>query len=98
MTTIRITLSGPSGNSFRILKIAEELGQQMGMEDEEIKLIQAEMKGIVWVALGGNQTGYDHLLEVFKKHFPFVELYSTIKLPINPDLYTYDPTPAIREL
>ena len=98
MTDLRVTLSGPSGNSFRLLKIAEELGQQMGMEDEEIKLIKAEMKGIVWVALGGNQTGYDHLLTVFKKHFPFVELYSTVKLPIDSDLYTYDPNPTIREL
>lgn len=90
MQNIRLDLSSPSGNAFHIMGAAGNLGKQMGMTRDEIKLIQAEMMGIAWTALGGAPTGYEHVIATFHKHFPFVELYSKFDLGIDPDLYVID--------
>jgi hypothetical protein len=52
-------LSGPQGNAFHIINLANKLGVKLGYEpDERGKLSKELMSG-----------DYDHLLETFEFHF-----------------------------
>lgn len=55
-TGIEIDLTGPQGNAFFLLGTAVNLARQLGMNAETIC---EEMK----------QNDYDHLINVFDKHF-----------------------------
>jgi len=60
---IEIDLTGPDGNAFVLIGMANRLAKQLGLDG---KAIQAEM-------MKGN---YDHLIEVFDREFgEFVTLY-----------------------
>ena len=60
---IIIDLTGPDGNAFVLIGMANRLAKQLGLEG---KAIQAEM-------MKGN---YEHLIEVFDREFgEFVTLY-----------------------
>ncbi len=99
MRTVRLKLCGEKGNAFYILNTVRVMGREMGMDENEIKDIQQQMRGDVMAKLGGKQNDYNGLLTVYKKHFPFVELYSTVELPgVDPELYTLDEEPEIIEL
>lgn len=54
-----INLDGPEGNAFALLAHAKRLGIQLGMMRQQIEAIQTDMKS-------GN---YQHLVEVFDRHF-----------------------------
>ena len=54
-----IDLRGPEGNAFALLGVARTWGRQLGLD---VKAIQDDM-----------QSGdYEHLVEVFEKHFSTV--------------------------
>ena len=60
---IEIDLSGPDGNAFVLLGKARSLAKQLGLPNQEIE--DDMMSG-----------DYEHLLEVFDKHFgSFVTLW-----------------------
>jgi hypothetical protein len=62
-TPIEIDLTGPQGNAFFLLGTASNLAKQLGFNAEEIKTDM--MSG-----------DYDHLVEVFDRHFgSIVTLY-----------------------
>jgi GTPase len=63
---IEIDLTGPQGNAFYILGIAQQLGKATGMEENEIKdLITRMMSG-----------DYENLIKNFDNQFgSFVILY-----------------------
>lgn len=53
---IVIDLTGPDGNAFYLLALAQKYGRQLGLD---VKKITADMKS----------GDYEHLLEVFDHHF-----------------------------
>jgi hypothetical protein len=60
---ITIDLTGPDGNAFALMGYATKYARQLGLDSEPI--IEDMMSG-----------DYEHLLEVFEKHFgSFVTLY-----------------------
>lgn len=60
---IEIDLTGPDGNAFALMGYASRLAKQLGLDSASII---NDMKS----------DDYDHLLEVFEKHFgEFVTLY-----------------------
>ena len=60
---IIIDQTGPEGNAFYLLGIAQRLAQQLGLNKEEIL---KDMKS----------EDYEHLLEVMEKHFgEFIIMY-----------------------
>lgn len=62
-TQITIDLTGPEGNAFVLMGKAANYAKQLGLNSEEIL---ADMMS----------SDYEHLLEVFDKHFgSFVTLY-----------------------
>jgi len=64
--TVEIDLTGPEGNAFCLLGYAKSFGRDLGLEDEEVSAIQDEM----------TSGDYEHLVNVFEKHFgSFVILY-----------------------
>ena len=56
---IVIDLTGPQGNAFFLLATANRLAKQLGLEHFHILEILEEMKS----------GDYEHLIEVFDKHF-----------------------------
>lgn len=56
---LEIDLAGPQGNAFVLLASVESLGRQLGMDDEEIRAIQTEMRS----------SNYKYLVETFDNHF-----------------------------
>jgi hypothetical protein len=63
---LEIDLTGPNGNAFVLLGMVKNLGRQIGMTDEEIDALRADMRS-------GN---YEHLVEVFEEAFgDYVDLY-----------------------
>ena len=54
--TRTIDLSGPHGNAYFLLGTAQQWGKQLGMDTEAVL---ADMRS----------EDYEHLLEVFEKHF-----------------------------
>jgi hypothetical protein len=56
---IEIDLTGPEGNAFYILGVAKKLGYKLGMPAGVINTILSDMRS----------STYDHLIEVFEKHF-----------------------------
>lgn len=63
---IEIDLSGPQGNAFYILGVAQQLGRQLNKTKEEVDNILNKM-----------QSGdYQNLINIFDKEFgDFVDLY-----------------------
>jgi hypothetical protein len=60
---IEIDLTGPDGNAFVLMGMASKFAKQLGLNKDEI--ISDMMSG-----------NYEHLLEVFEKHFgDYVTLY-----------------------
>jgi hypothetical protein len=60
---IEIDLTGPDGNAFVLMGMASKFAKQLGLNKDEI--ISDMMSG-----------DYEHLLEVFEKHFgDYVTLY-----------------------
>lgn len=51
-----IDLTGPNGNAFYLLGVAQDAAKQLGLDSEAI--INDMMSG-----------EYEHLIEVFEKHF-----------------------------
>ncbi len=51
--------SGPDGNAFQLLKVASDLGKQMGWTQKMINQVLTEMKS----------SDYEHLILTFDKHF-----------------------------
>jgi hypothetical protein len=51
-----IDLTGPEGNAFNMLGLAKKWGEQMNLDTKELL---TDMKS----------GDYDHLIEVFEKHF-----------------------------
>jgi len=94
MQKIRLDIGGEKGNAFYIMSTVRGL---CGNADEA-KDICAKMRGDTFSALGGNGNDYEGLLRVYLKHFPFVELYATHDIGIDPELYTLDENPEIYEL
>ena len=94
MQKIRLDLGGPKGNALYVMSTVRRL---CGSADEEREII-AEMKGDVFIALGGKGNDYEGLLRVYKKHFPFVEFYATYDIGLPADLCTVDENPEVHEL
>jgi hypothetical protein len=55
----RIDLSGPMGNAYGLLGLADDYGKALDMDDAQREAIQADMRS----------GDYDHLIQVFDKHF-----------------------------
>jgi hypothetical protein len=56
MTQTVIDLSGPQGNAFYLLGVARQLSKELNLDG---KAIEHDMMS----------SNYEHLLEVFEKHF-----------------------------
>ena len=56
---IVIDLTGPQGNAFFLLGLANDLAKQIGWPKEEREKLQEDMKS----------SDYENLLQVFDKHF-----------------------------
>jgi len=97
MKKFRLDIGGPKGNAFMIMAQVSRLCRSE-RRPEDADMIISKMKGDVFLALGGKGNDYEGLLSVFKEEFPFVELYSTIELGIDPTLYTLYEEPEIFEL
>jgi len=98
MRKVRLDIGGPKGNAYYILGSVRTLGRQVGMDEEEIKNIQDQMKGTVMAKLGGIGNDYEGLLRAYLDNFPFVELYARNDIGIDQSLYTLDSEPEIYEL
>ena len=60
---IDVDLTGPDGNAFAVLGLAQRLAKQLGLDNDAI---QKDM----------TSGDYEHLIEVFEKHFSdHVNLY-----------------------
>jgi len=57
--SLRIELSGPEGNAFYLMAMANDLGRQLGLNKDEINKIIGEMKS----------SHYDNLVKVFIEKF-----------------------------
>ena len=65
-STIEIDLTGPDGNAFVLLGIAQKLARQLDYSSEEIQDLMTEMAG----------SDYDYLVKTFDDHFGnYVNLY-----------------------
>ena len=63
---IHIDFSGPDGNAFALIGLAQKLAKQLHYQQEERSELTTEM-------MSGD---YDNLLEIFDKHFgEFVTLH-----------------------
>jgi hypothetical protein len=63
---IEIDLTGPDGNAFVLLGIAQKLARQLDYSSEEIQDLMTEMAG----------SDYDYLIKTFDDHFGnYVNLY-----------------------
>lgn len=63
---IEIDLTGPDGNAFALIGIAQRLAKQLEYQPKERGQLTTDM-------MSGD---YDHLLELFEKHFgDYVTLY-----------------------
>ena len=63
---IEIDLSGPQGNAFYLLGLANTLGKQLGLNKEKRQKIHSEM----------TSSNYEHLIEVFDRYFgEYITLY-----------------------
>lgn len=96
MKKIRLDIGGPKGNAFEIMATVRRLCG----DADEAKNICSEMRGELFAQIqpGAPANNYEDLLRVYLKYFPYVELYSTYELPIDPELYTLDENPEIIEL
>ena len=56
---IEIDLTGPDGNAFVLLGIAQKLARQLNYSPEEIQDLLLEMRG----------SDYEYLLQTFDDHF-----------------------------
>lgn len=56
---LTIDLSGPQGNAFALIGLAQDLGKKSDYTKQEITALREDM-------MSGN---YDHLLQVFDQHF-----------------------------
>ncbi len=68
---IVIDLTGPDGNAFQLLKVASDLGKQMGWTQKMINQVQTEMKS----------SDYEHLILTFDKHFGW---HVTLEFDVHP--------------
>lgn len=67
---MKIDISGPQGNAFAIMSIAERIGRQLNIPSEKIEEINNKM-------MSGD---YDNLLKVFHREYgSVVELYDAGK-------------------
>ena len=67
---MKIDISGPQGNAFAIMPIAERIGRQLNIPSEKIEEINNKM-------MSGD---YDNLLKVFHREYgSVVELYDAGK-------------------
>jgi len=63
---IEIDLTGPDGNAFVLLGIAQKLARQLDYSKKEIEDLMTEMTG----------SDYEYLLQTFDEHFgKYVNLY-----------------------
>ena len=62
-----INLSGPEGNAFFLLAMAQQLAKSEGREPAEIRDLLLQMQS-------GN---YENLLRVFSSQFPYVNLINS---------------------
>ncbi|MBC8444409.1 hypothetical protein H8D83_02370 [Candidatus Woesearchaeota archaeon] len=63
---IEIDLTGPDGNAFALMGLAQNLAKQLEYDGNKRGKLTADM-------MSGD---YEHLLEVFEKHFgSFITLY-----------------------
>ena len=69
--SMTVDCSGPDGNAFGLLALAEDIGRQMGWSDKELAKCMTEMKS----------SDYEHLVLTFEKVFG---LYVTLKFDIHP--------------
>lgn len=98
MRTIRLNIGGPKGNAWYIMGTVRELCRQLGHAAGYDEVVTSKMRGDSFVKLGGQGNDYETLLRVYLKEFPFVELYATHDIGINPELYTLDEDPQVYEL
>jgi len=56
---IEIDLTGPAGNAFVLLGYVNSLGKQLGWSPEDIAAVKSDMRS----------GDYEHLVNVFDKHF-----------------------------
>ena len=57
-----IDLTGPQGNAFYLLGLADKLCKQIGISEHETNSILEEMKS----------SGYTNLIETFDRHFGMI--------------------------
>jgi|TARA_R110001606_G_C15302347_1_gene642711 hypothetical protein len=63
---IKIDLTAPEGNAFRLLGLARSLARQLDYSKKEIEDLMTEMTG----------SDYDYLIKTFDDHFGnYVNLY-----------------------
>lgn len=61
---MKLDIDGPKGNAFYIMGVAQQLAKTEGRSATAIEAILSDMRS----------SNYDHLLEVFKREFPYVEI------------------------
>ena len=67
---MKIDISGPQGNAFELMSIAERIGRQLNIPSGKIEEIRRKMKS----------GDYDNLLKVFHREYgSVVELYDAGK-------------------
>ena len=69
--SITVDCSGPDGNAYGLLALAENLGRQMEWDDRQLDKCLTEMKS----------SDYEHLVHTFEKVFGF---YVTLKFDVHP--------------
>ena len=69
--SITVDCTGPDGNAFGLLALAENLGRQMEWSDKQIMTCLNEMKS----------ADYEHLVHTFERAFGF---YVTLKFDVHP--------------
>ena len=69
--SMTVDCSGPDGNAFGLLALAEDIGRQMGWTDRQLDKCLTEMKS----------SDYEHLVHTFERAFGF---YVTLKFDVHP--------------
>jgi len=69
--SMTVDCSGPDGNAFGLLALAENLGRQMEWTDKQLDKCLTEMKS----------SDYEHLVHTFERAFGF---YVTLKFDVHP--------------
>ena len=69
--SMTVDWSGPDGNAFGLLALAENLGRQMEWTDKQLDKCLTEMKS----------SDYEHLVHTFERAFGF---YVTLKFDVHP--------------